>query len=48
MHGAAWTALQIWGATVASFVVFVILGRLLRPAEFGVVAAAYTVRCSSA
>ncbi len=43
MHGAAWTALQIWGATVASFVVFVILGRLLRPAEFGVVAAAYTV-----
>ena len=43
VHGAAWTALQIWGATVASFVVFVILGRLLRPAEFGVVAAAYTV-----
>ncbi len=43
MRGAAWTALQIWGATVGSFVVFVILGRLLRPAEFGVVAAAYTV-----
>lgn len=43
VHGAAWTALQLWGASAGSFVVFVILGRLLRPADFGVVAAAYTV-----
>jgi O-antigen/teichoic acid export membrane protein len=43
VHGAAWTALQLWGANAGSFVVFVILGRLLTPAEFGVVAAAYTV-----
>lgn len=43
VRGAAWTALQLWGATAGSFVVFVILGRLLRPADFGVVAAAYTV-----
>src|SRR5437879_4722413 len=43
VHGAAWTALQLWGANAGSFIVFVILGRLLRPADFGVVAAAYTV-----
>lgn len=43
VHGAAWTALQLWGANAGGFVVFVILGRLLTPAEFGVVAAAYTV-----
>jgi len=43
VQGAAWTALQLWGANAGGFVVFVILGRLLRPAEFGVVAAAYTV-----
>jgi PST family polysaccharide transporter len=43
VHGAAWTALQLWGANAGSFVVFVVLGRLLRPADFGVVAAAYTV-----
>lgn len=43
MHGAAWTALQFWGSNAGGFVVFVVLGRLLRPADFGVVAAAYTV-----
>lgn len=43
MQGAAWTALQRWGFNAGSFVVFVVLGRLLRPADFGVVAAAYTV-----
>jgi O-antigen/teichoic acid export membrane protein len=43
VHGAAWTALQLWGANAGSFVVFVILGRLLTPSDFGVVAAAYTV-----
>lgn len=42
-HGAAWTALQLWGFNAGSFVVFVVLGRLLTPADFGVVAAAYTV-----
>jgi PST family polysaccharide transporter len=43
VHGAAWTALQLWGANAGGFLVFVILGRLLHPADFGVVAAAYTV-----
>jgi polysaccharide transporter, PST family len=43
MQGAAWTALQLWGFNAGSFVVFVVLGRLLTPADFGVVAAAYTV-----
>lgn len=43
VHGAAWSALQLWGANAGSFLVFIILGRLLRPADFGVVAAAYTV-----
>ena len=42
-QGAAWTALQLWGVNAGSFVVFIILGRLLRPTDFGVVAAAYTV-----
>lgn len=42
-QGAAWTALQLWGVNAGGFVVFLILGRLLRPADFGVVAAAYTV-----
>jgi PST family polysaccharide transporter len=43
VHGAAWTALQLWGANAGGFVVFIILGRLLTPSDFGVVAAAYTV-----
>lgn len=42
-RGAAWTALQLWGVNLGGFVVFIVLGRLLRPADFGVVAAAYTV-----
>lgn len=42
-QGAAWTALQLWGVNAGGFVVFLILGRLLEPADFGVVAAAYTV-----
>jgi PST family polysaccharide transporter len=42
-QGAAWTAVQLWGVNAGGFIVFLILGRLLRPADFGVVAAAYTV-----
>jgi PST family polysaccharide transporter len=42
VQGAAWTALQLWGFNAGSFIVFVVLGRLLRPADFGVVAAALT------
>lgn len=42
VQGAAWTALQLWGFNAGSFAVFIVLGRLLRPADFGVVAAAMT------
>ena len=40
IRGAAWTLLEAWAARGLSLVVFVLLGRLLEPREFGVVAVA--------
>lgn len=37
---AVWVALQMWGNRAASFAVFVVLGHLLAPADFGLVAVA--------
>lgn len=39
----AWNAVQLWGYNVVSLVVFVILGRLLTPRDFGLAAAAMVV-----
>jgi O-antigen/teichoic acid export membrane protein len=42
-RGAAWTALQTWSYNLISLGVFVVLGRLLGPAAFGLMAAAMVV-----
>ena len=38
--GVVWTALQKWSVRLSSFVAFLVLGRLLAPSDFGVVALA--------
>ncbi|WP_268234452.1 lipopolysaccharide biosynthesis protein [Egicoccus halophilus] len=38
MRGAAWSALEKWGARLLSTAVFIVLARLLDPAAFGLVA----------
>jgi O-antigen/teichoic acid export membrane protein len=38
--GVMWTALQKWSVRLSTFVAFLLLGRLLAPADFGVVALA--------
>lgn len=43
VRGVAWTGLQYWGYNVLALGVFVVLGRLLRPSDFGLAAAANTV-----
>lgn len=43
MRGGIWLSIQSWTVNLASLVVFVILGRLLEPREFGLVAAASVV-----
>jgi PST family polysaccharide transporter len=39
----AWNAVQLWGYNLVSLVVFVVLGRLLTPRDFGLAAAAMVV-----
>jgi PST family polysaccharide transporter len=41
VNGLAWSGVQIWGGRAVSFVVFVILSRLLNPEAFGLVAMAF-------
>lgn len=43
VRGAAWVGVQTWGYNLIAFGIFVTLGRLLTPEDFGVVAAAYVV-----
>jgi len=38
--GVAWTAVGNWGSQITTFVVFIVLTRLLRPEDFGLVAMA--------
>jgi O-antigen/teichoic acid export membrane protein len=38
--GVVWTALQKWSVRLSSFIAFLVLGRLLDPSDFGVVALA--------
>lgn len=38
--GTLWTLAQRWGVRLTTLIVFVVLGRLLDPADFGVVALA--------
>ena len=40
VRGVLWSGTQIWGARAVSFVIFVILSRLLNPEAFGLVALA--------
>jgi PST family polysaccharide transporter len=40
MRGVFWSGAQVWGSRVTTFVVFVILSRLLTPEDFGLVAMA--------
>lgn len=40
LRGVAWSAAQNWGGRIFTFVLFVVLARLLSPAEFGLAAAA--------
>jgi O-antigen/teichoic acid export membrane protein len=42
-HGSLWSASYRWSARLVSFATFVVLSRLLEPAEFGVVAMASAV-----
>lgn len=39
-RGLLWSALEIWGRQAGTFVVYVVLARLLQPADFGLVAVA--------
>jgi O-antigen/teichoic acid export membrane protein len=41
--GLAWSMLQIWGSRILTFVVFVVLARLLEPADFGSVTLGYVI-----
>lgn len=43
VRGAVWSGVQTWGANLLGFAVFVVLGRLLDPGDFGLVAAAWSI-----
>lgn len=43
VRGVLWTGLQYWGYNMLALAAFVVLGRLLSPADFGLAAAANTV-----
>jgi PST family polysaccharide transporter len=43
LHGAAWMGFAMWINQTVGFITFVVLGRLLSPVDFGVVAAASVV-----
>ena len=42
-HAVAWNGIQIWGYNIVSLGVFVVLGRLLSPQDFGLAASAMVV-----
>lgn len=42
-NGLAWSVLQSWGSRLLTFVIFVVLARLLTPEEFGTVTLAYVI-----
>ena len=42
VRGAFWSATQLWGQQTVSFVLFIVLARLLVPNDFGLVALAFT------
>jgi O-antigen/teichoic acid export membrane protein len=43
LAGLGWSMLQIWGSRVLTFVVFIVLARLLVPADFGSVTLGYVI-----
>ncbi len=40
LSGLVWSAFEVWGRQFGTFIVFVVLARLLKPTDFGLVAAA--------
>ncbi len=42
IRGILWSAVQLWGQQIVSLVLFVVLARLLKPNDFGIVALAFT------
>jgi len=43
LAGIGWSMLQIWGSRILTFVVFIVLARLLVPADFGSVTLGYVI-----
>ncbi len=43
VHSLLWSAVQSWGSKLLTFVLFIVLARLLTPVEFGVAAAGFLV-----
>jgi teichuronic acid exporter len=43
VHGIAWVAIEKWAGRLVSLLVFMILGRLLSPSDFGLMALSFTI-----